>query len=160
MKYIEKNGDLFEEKDCFYAYCISKDFVMKTGISIKFDIKYNMAEKLKSRTADFPKLLRHYCIQIDNVFNLIVKENHFEKPTYKSLKRSLKDMKKLIIDKDRFNEFYKKYNMNEFIDDRVKRLVIPLLGCGHDRLRWEKVSEILKEIFDDVDIEIIVCNLK
>lgn len=160
MKYIEKTGDLFEEKNCFYAHCISKDFIMKTGIAAKFDVKYNMIEKLKNRTADFPKLLRHYCIQIDNVFNLIVKEEHFEKPTYKSLKRSLKDMKKLIIAKDRFNEFYKKNNIDEFIDDRAKRLVLPLIGCGHDRLRWEKVSEILKELFEDIDIEIIVYTSK
>lgn len=108
MEYIEKIGDLFEEKNCYYAHCISRDFILETGIGKKFNEKYNLSYKLKNRIIEHPKFLRRYCIQINNIFNLIIKENHLEKSTYKSLKRSLKDMKKLIISKEKFNEFYQK----------------------------------------------------
>lgn len=37
---------------------------------------------------------------------------------------------------------------------------MPKIGCGIDRLNWKKVSEIIKEIFEDVDIEIIIYTLK
>ena len=37
---------------------------------------------------------------------------------------------------------------------------MPLIGCGLDRLQWEKVSEIVQEVFKDIDIEIVVCRAK
>jgi len=36
-------------------------------------------------------------------------------------------------------------------------LAIPLLGCGLDKLKWEKVSKMIQEVFQDDDLTIIVC---
>jgi hypothetical protein len=36
-------------------------------------------------------------------------------------------------------------------------LAMPKIGCGLDRLQWGRVSEMLKEIFSDYDIDIIIC---
>ena len=33
---------------------------------------------------------------------------------------------------------------------------MPRIGCGLDRLRWKKVREIIKSIFQDTDLEIEV----
>lgn len=41
----------------------------------------------------------------------------------------------------------------------IKRLVMPKIGCGLDRLSWEKVEPMIKEIFKNLDIEIIICYL-
>ena len=38
----------------------------------------------------------------------------------------------------------------------VKKVAMPVIGCGLDRLKWDKVSEIIKETFGDTDIEIII----
>jgi hypothetical protein len=35
---------------------------------------------------------------------------------------------------------------------------MPIIGCGLDRLQWDKVSEIIKDVFKDTDIEILVCK--
>ena len=35
---------------------------------------------------------------------------------------------------------------------------MPIIGCGLDKLQWDKVSKIIKEIFEDTDIEILVCR--
>jgi hypothetical protein len=35
---------------------------------------------------------------------------------------------------------------------------MPLIGCGLDKLEWERVKSLLIAIFDDLDIEILVCK--
>ena len=41
----------------------------------------------------------------------------------------------------------------------IKRIKMPKIGCGLDGLSWDKVSEIVKNIFHDMDIDIIVYYL-
>ena len=43
------------------------------------------------------------------------------------------------------------------LNNNVKKIAMPLIGCGLDRLKWEKVSEIIKETFSETDIEILIC---
>ena len=38
----------------------------------------------------------------------------------------------------------------------IKKLAMPKIGCGLDRLQWSKVRENIKEAFKDIDIEIVV----
>lgn len=45
-------------------------------------------------------------------------------------------------------------------DNDIKKVAMPVIGCGLDRLNWNKVSEIIKKMFGDVDIEILVCKQK
>ena len=33
-----------------------------------------------------------------------------------------------------------------------------MIGCGLDRLEWEKVSAIIQEVFSDTGMEILVCR--
>ena len=40
----------------------------------------------------------------------------------------------------------------------IKKVAMPLIGCGLDRLQWDRVSAMIKEIFADEDIEILVCR--
>ena len=72
----------------------------------------------------------------------ITKEKYWEKPSYKSLEESLLEMKK-------------KLSKNK----NIKKLVIPKIGCGLDRLSWDKVEPMVQELFKDLDIELVVCYL-
>ena len=45
------------------------------------------------------------------------------------------------------------------IPSECKKIAMPVIGCGLDRLEWSKVSEIIKEVFEGTDIEILVCKL-
>ena len=38
----------------------------------------------------------------------------------------------------------------------IKRLAMPRLGCGLDRLDWIAVQKLIVEIFEDVDIAMAV----
>lgn len=145
MKYEEIVQDLFSVDDSYYlAHCISADFAMGKGIVLEFNKRFDMKNRLKTM---YPNYLESWqngnkydCILVNRVFNLITKEKYFNKPTYKSMRGSLEIMKNLCI------------------KNNIHKLAMPIIGCGLDRLKWEKVSEIIQGVFSDIDIEIIVCK--
>lgn len=148
MIYKEEIKDLFSVSDDYYlAHCISADFGMGKGIVVEFNKRFDMKNKLVSKYGSFGK---HWdfedddkkgtCLLEGRVFNLITKRMYWHKPTYETLRNSLCDLRILCI------------------NNKVEKLAMPLIACGLDGLQWDKVSEIIKEVFEDVDIEILVCK--
>lgn len=142
MEYRLIQDDVFNHKDCYYAHCISRDYALGAGIAVEFDKRYDMRNRLLKLAEEKPETLDEKCIEVENVFNLITKEKYWQKPSYKSLEESLLEMKE-------------KLSKNK----KIKKLVIPKIGCGLDRLSWDKVEPMVQEIFKDLDIEIVVCYL-
>lgn len=149
MIYKEEYRDLFSVSDDYYlAHCISADFKLGAGIAVQFDKKYDCRNRLfelfpESRVSYWDKLQDRFkgmCVVTDPVYNLITKRNYWDKPTLITIKNALSWMK-------------------EDCEIRsVKKVAMPMIGCGLDRLKWEDVSKIIKEVFEDVDIEILVCK--
>lgn len=141
----------YEKRDLFsmphgycLAHCISSDFALGAGIAVEFDKRYNMRErlnKLVNSAFSTETGLEGETIQIDNVFNLITKRNGYEKPTYEKLEEALYSMKTLIV------------------DNKIKYVAMPKIGAGLDRLKWEIVLAIIKNVFKDVDVNITICFL-
>lgn len=142
MEYKFIQDDVFNHRECYYAHCISRDYALGAGIAVEFDRRYNMRSRLIKLAEEKPETLDEKCIQVENVFNLITKEKYWRKPSYKSLRESLLEMREKISK-----------------DKNVKKLVMPKIGCGLDRLSWDKVEPMIQEIFKDLDIEIVVCYL-
>lgn len=142
MEYKLIQDDVFNHKDCYYAHCISRDYALGAGIAMEFDKRYDMRNRLLKLAEEKPETLDEKCIEVENVFNLITKEKYWQKPSYNSLEESLLEMKEKISK-----------NKN------IKKLVMPKIGCGLDRLSWDKVEPMVQEIFKNLDIEIVVCYL-
>lgn len=146
MKLIEKQMDLFKlPKEYTLVHCISQDCAMGAGIAVIFDKKFKSMKKdlittLSSNNLKYPISIM-YENKEQNVINMITKEKCWHKPTYNDFQHALLD----VVD------ICKKYN--------IKKLGMPYIGCGLDRLQWNKVKEIISESFEDLDIEIIVCYL-
>ena len=142
MIFKEINGDLFESDEKYtLVHCISADCAMGAGIAKTFDDRMPKMKKLLKRTIRENNMQGYFAILYQgerNVINLITKERYWHKPTYSSLKASLLNAKKIAIRND------------------IKYLAMPVIGCGLDRLQWSKVSVIIKEVFADTDIEIVV----
>ena len=148
MIYTEEVRDLFSvPKDYYLAHCISADFGMGRGIVIEFNKRFDMKNILMKK---YPDYLDNWswcipgktgdCILEGRVLNLITKERYFHKPTYDSMQCALAKMRMLC-------------QMND-----IKKVAMPIIGCGLDRLDFNVVSEIIKDIFKDEDIEILVCR--
>lgn len=141
----EKKGNLFElDNEYALAHCISEDCKMGEGIAVEFQkrfrLRYDIQEVLKSTdNSNYPITVAIYR-DVNNrpIYNLITKKYYYNKPTYESITKCIKEM--AIMCKR----------------DNIKYLAIPKIGCGLDRLSWPKVREIIKEEFKDLDIEIEV----
>jgi len=135
--------DLFTINDpaYYFVHCISSDFALGAGIAIKFNKEYNMRLKLERA---YPEVKANQIVGdaliIDNVFNLVTKKRYFDKPTYTTLSRTLLSMRKWVI------------------SCNIKKLGMPMIGCGLDKLEWTKVEELIRKAFDDVDVKITVCR--
>lgn len=80
------------------------------------------------------------CLLEGKVFNLITKERYFHKPTIITMRLALEKMKQICLEND------------------IKKIAMPVIGCGLDRLNWTDVSEQIKSIFTDTDVDILVCK--
>ena len=137
---IEKR-DLFTMPQGYYlAHCISADFALGAGIAKTFDSVYNMKFKL-FRNYDNYKYNGGDTLPVDNVFNLVTKQKCWHKPTYESLRESLEMMREQL----------------EFLN--ATKLAMPKIASGLDRLDWDMVYDIICEVFEDMDVEIVICEL-
>ena len=147
-EYVKK--DLFTEPQGYYlVHCISNDFALGAGIAKQFVEHYNMKFKLIEtyRCGDnYDKVNDNGefvgdALLIDNVFNLVTKERGFHKPTYNTLRAALSSMKSIMKD------LY------------VTKLAMPKIACGLDGLDWDKVEEMICDVFGDTEIEILICEI-
>ena len=145
MIYKEEKIDLFTVPEEYYlAHCISADFGMGKGIVVEFNKRFNMKIILQNKYPNFVNDYHHYkwggmALIEGRVINLITKERYWHKPTYQTMREAL-NIARLRLPSD------------------CKKIAMPLIGCGLDRLQWDKVSEIIKEVFKNTDIEILVCR--
>lgn len=124
------------------AHCISADCALGAGVAKQIDEAYSMRETLKKGAEQIKGGIPWpSCVGVSNVMNLVTKGRCFHKPTLDALREALKHMRKAV----------ETYN--------IKKIAMPKIGCGLDRLDWEDVEPMIHEIFDDLDIEIMVCVL-
>jgi len=72
------------------------------------------------------------------IYYLVTKDRYYQKPTLGNLRMSLACMRTHC-------EWH-----------GVRRLAMPRIGCGLDKLNWTDVSQLLDEIFLDSDISVTV----
>lgn len=148
IKYREEIRDLFSVSDDYYlAHCISADFGIGKGIAVEFNKRFDMKNKLQVKNPDYlERYNRHMiggdCILEGRVLNLITKERYFYKPTIITMRIALQKMKKVCI------------------ENSITKIAMPTIGAGLDKLFWSTVSDQIRMIFNDADIEILVCKIK
>ena len=139
MIYKEEVRDLFTVPQGYIlAHCISGDFNLGGGIAKQFCEYYNMKEKLISNYIEATNEVGE-ALPIENVYNLVTKGKVYEHPTYDNLRKALIDMKDMMVERQQL------------------KLAMPKIGCGLDGLDWNIVRAIIKEVFEDIDIEILIC---
>lgn len=157
MKYKEIKKDLFTCNDnCkgepyVLAQCISADLAMAAGIAVTFNEMWGIKDFLQGTYGNVESEFKEtdgMVIRVpimdytyrSNVYNLITKARCYEKPTYQSVINTLQILKE------------------QMVRNKEKKLAIPKIACGIDRLDWSTVREHIKHVFEDTDIEILVCK--
>lgn len=146
MKYEERRQDLFcVGEDYFLAHCISADFGMGKGIVVEFNKRFDMKNRLKEKYPDYHDFYERCriggdCLLEGRVLNLITKERYFQKPSIVTMRLALQKMKSVCK------------------ENGIKKIAMPTIGAGLDRLPWDKVAEQIQQVFKDTDMEILVCK--
>lgn len=143
MIYKEEVRDLFSVPEDYYlTHCISADFEMGKGIAVEFKKRFDMKNELNKKYSNNDWNGYGYCLAAGKIFNLITKEFYYKKPTYKTLEEALWQMRDYVIRRG------------------ITKIAMPTIASGLDRLDWKRVSEIIRDIFNDVGVEILVCKQK
>ena len=135
MKMIHIDGDLFSAPPHIgLVHCVSADFAMGAGIAAKMVQHYPWLKELRKT-----KAVTYCCVVAEHpkrtVYNLVTKESYWQKPTYTSLRLALENIAESPI---------------------LPEIAMPEIGCGLDRLEWDKVETIIKEVLGEVPITIYV----
>ncbi|MBO7452682.1 MAG: macro domain-containing protein [Clostridiales bacterium] len=153
MTFNEVKGDLFDAESCYaLCHCISSDIKMGAGVAKLFN-NIGVKHELERYSAINKKGIVWYgkgyaiftncgreCDRFPNgVFNLVTKQHYYDKPTYETIRDALLDVKYIMI----------QYH-------NTTKLAMPRIGCGLDKLQWVFVKEIIKDVFKDTDVDILV----
>ncbi|TMW43380.1 hypothetical protein DOY81_011540 [Sarcophaga bullata] len=136
----EINGDLFSADDSYsMAHCVAADMKMGKGIAVKFRNKFGRIHILQQQNVK-PGGVAFLTDKNRFIYNLVTKQNSWGKPTYQLMHSSLSSMREHML----------KHN--------VTKLAMPKIGCGLDGLAWPKVKDIIKEIFYNDVVTIVIYN--
>lgn len=144
MTYTEVKGNLFDYYGkAFLVHCVSADFALGAGIAKEFDRRYDIKSKLRLYQPNYMTYYKINDIKGDVIFvgsiaNLITKMHYWDKPTYESLGEALVKLANICK------------------SNNLETLAMPLIGCGLDKLSWDKVSVMIQNIFSTTNTNIIV----
>lgn len=138
---IEKRDLFTVPKDYALCHCISADFALGAGIAKRFadmGVKKSLIEAFGyGDWYGVGYALLTCCTMWHGEWNLVTKDKCYHKPTLQTLKQALEKMREHCGD---------------------CKIAMPKIGCGLDRLKWKDVEKVIRDVFADTDIEILVCD--
>lgn len=143
-KFTIEKRDLFTvPKDYILCHCISADFALGAGIAKKF-AELGVKEELFKQYPDYKWQNTGACLHTkatgwNEELSLVTKDRYFHKPTLTSLYQAL-------------------CGYRDHLQNVGDKIAMPKIGCGLDRLKWNDVEKIIKDVFADTDVEILVCD--
>jgi hypothetical protein len=141
MRIIKTQGDLFSFANRYaFVQLVARDGLMNTGIAKQFTEKYsNMKLKMQKDKSKLmtPGIFPYLSNDNRRIYNLIVKENSFEKATRENLTETLYLLKDILTAKN------------------DKYLAMPLIGSGLNKLDWITTEESIYRIFGSTDENIV-----
>lgn len=151
MIYNEKNADVTKQEGYVIAHCISIDCAMGAGVVVPICNKHTML-----RTACHSYVYNNYVTPGDIyryednkgvVYNMFTKQYCYQHAGDGMTNEQYLDYLKSAL-----------MNIKQSMQtNNETKLAMPRIGCGLDRCDWNEVSEIIKNVFNDTDIEILIC---
>lgn len=137
--FMEIEGDLFDSpEDYALAHGVAKDLRMSVGIAAEFRKRFENMNELVNQSKNIGEMAILNVNGRRFIYYLIIKEFTYDLPTIESVKLCIEQLHKHCK------------------DNGIKKLAIPPIGLGRDRLEWNEVKDVLTSVFEDLEIEIRV----
>ncbi|KAK3912481.1 ADP-ribose glycohydrolase OARD1 [Frankliniella fusca] len=133
--------DLFALPESYaLAHCVGSDFIMSSGIAVKFRKKYRNVPELLDQNKNpgqvaFIKIAKSE----QYIYYLVTKLCSTGKPKWEDFEKSVTEWRDLCL------------------EHKISKIAIPKIGCGRDLLDWNRVLNLLNQQFSNTGIEITVC---
>ena len=143
---IEISGDLFDrEIPGSFCQSVSQDLALKKGIATQFKTRFKNLSSIKMKEIARLKGVGGVAVLEENgrfLYNLVTKEHYFQYPVkLQNLEKSIRKMR------------------NHARAHNIRRINMPRISCGLDRLKWFDVRRMLRKYFKNEYISIVVYNL-
>ena len=137
---LEKEGNLLDSDESI-AHCVSADFKMAAGVARKIKQQFPMRKTTSNSVRQ--KALWPQIIEKPQrfLYHMITKTRYFHKPTYTALGASLLALK------------------SHAETNNVTRFSMPRVGCGLDQLDWQKVRDMIQDVFHGSTVQVSVLTL-
>ena len=145
---IFKEGNIADayKRGEIIAHCVSSDFEMGIGVAkVLADLEPEMREDLrrsfpkKRNRSDFKPMVVSYK---EKIWNLVTKYRYFDKPTVTEVKESLLELRHAM--------------RCWFGESTVKKISMPMIASGADKIPWDVTKALLEEIFEGDEFVITV----
>ena len=136
----ERRGNLLDCRD-HIAHCVAIDMEMGAGVASQIRKKFISSEEIQNFTTMKPKIGECFIVETDvgKIFNVVTKpSSRRSRPTKEGFKLAIDNLFEL---------------MNEL---GVRKINIPKLGCGLDRLSWDGFVKPLLQQKVSLGFDIIV----
>jgi O-acetyl-ADP-ribose deacetylase (regulator of RNase III) len=158
MKYEEIYKDVTKAlPEYVTAQCISNDCAMGAGVALAFRKAFPglkeacqeyMKEPIWIDDPKIPKPYRHEDKEVGVVYNMFTKPRYWLKAGKGiSYEEYINHLKVSLI---HVKEMMKEHGEN--------KLAMPLIGAGLDRCKWSDVKSVIHEVFEDTDINVLICH--
>ena len=127
------------------VYC---DKYERCGIRMGYLVNKNFEKKLRNNIENKNKIFEIYNYEKIDANEVIKQYNEYAEILKKYVVDTVVLLHKALEDMRRQCEEY-----------GIKKLAMPKIGCGLDRLSWDEVESIIFDVFNDCDIEIVICYL-
>lgn len=117
-------GNLFDSHEAL-VHCVSRDFAMSAGISKTFNTLYGGKDELINQHVHVGQVA--FLKRDKYIYYMVTKEKYWQKPTYDNVRLCLIDLFRLC-------QLH-----------GVNAIAMPKIGCGLDKLEWDKVKQIIME---------------
>ena len=139
------SGDILHPRNPFpIAHCVSLDFAMSRGFAKELMREFPNLREDMPHDGRIGKALYARSNGTNGerlIFNLITKERFFHKPSYVDLRAAVADLRATALEL------------------RCPIVSMPKIGCGRDKLDWERVRGILMSEFEGSGIKILIFKL-
>lgn len=140
MKFIEEVRDILDiEKKYFICHASSRDLDMSQGLANVINNTYDLVNGIKLKYGtDYLAVGESYVV--GNVITLIVKRNKYDSVLLSDIKECIEDLACMVD------------------DEGIRYIAFPKICCGNMGMNWKDVKQIIREVFEDLDVTILICH--